>query len=196
MKKRPSPLWPPCSKINFRRNRLKFWLLPILLLTICSSLGASTIVNIEQERNSISVSMAFNDYEMAELEDSLTKGLKAEIIFTIQLYREASGLFSFLGDKLIREDNPAKEAAWDMLNRNYVIRDSFGGIMRYKNWNDFLADFFSLDSYTIKTEGGETVAYLVTRIEYSSVKLSPAMQILSFFKNPDTIITTWSKSEL
>lgn len=142
--------------------------------------------------------MRFEQYDPEELVDQLENGLKAEIIYTIQLYEKQTGFFRFLGDRLITELNITKEASWDMFNKQFMLKGERDTIHQFSESSDLLREFFALKDFRIGIDSlvENESNYLLARIEYKPIKLSAAMRLLSFFSSRDTVTTDWERREL
>jgi hypothetical protein len=129
---------------------------------------------------------------------SLWDGLRAEITFQIRLYRRSSGIFAFLGDRLLKEQRVYKVASFDFFENRYKILKGGRAAGEYVGEADFLEAFFSLR----EVELGEIETadpgdyYLLARVRMMPVKIIAPLNIITLFSS-DTVFTThWVEADL
>jgi hypothetical protein len=129
---------------------------------------------------------------------SLWDGLRAEITFQLRLYKRSSGVFAFIGDRLLHEKRVYKIASFDFYENRYKIRkgDSVEG--EYAAETEFLDAFYSLR----ETELGEIEIgdrgdyYLLARVRMMPVKIIAPLNIITLFSSETVFTTPWVEAEL
>lgn len=138
------------------------------------------------------------DSHSQEVLSSMWEGLRAEITFQLRLYRRSSGIFAFLGDRLISERRVYQIASFDFYENHYKIQmgDRMAG--EYSAEAEFLAAFFSLP----ETELGEVQVgdegdyYLLARVRMMPVKIVSPLNIITLFSTDTVFTTPWVEAEL
>ena len=129
---------------------------------------------------------------------SLWDGLRAEITFQLRLYRRSSGVFAFLGDRLLRERQVYQVASFDFYENRYKILRDNRITGEYAAETEFLDAFFSLpeiDLGEIETgDGGDY--YLLARVRMMPVKIIPPLNIITLFSTDTVFTTPWVEAEL
>ena len=196
-----------CSKQNSRRSEAKTPVIPILLLLV------STFVSGQEARLDAAVrgrrvygTVEYLDSNFAErgvsasqaVLASLWDGLRAEITFQLRLYRRSSGVFAFLGDRLLRERQVDQVALFDFYENRYKILRDNRITGEYAAETEFLDAFFSLpeiDLGEINTgDGGDY--YLLARVRMMPVKIIPPLNIITLFSTDTVFTTPWVEAEL
>ena len=196
-----------CSKQNSRRSEAKTPVIPILLLLV------STFVSGQEARLDAAVrgrrvygTVEYLDSNFAErgvsasqaVLASLWDGLRAEITFQLRLYRRSSGVFAFLGDRLLRERQVDQVALFDFYENRYKILRDNRITGEYAAETEFMDAFFSLpeiDLGEINTgDGGDY--YLLARVRMMPVKIIPPLNIITLFSTDTVFTTPWVEAEL
>ena len=129
---------------------------------------------------------------------SLWEGLRAEIAFHLRLYRRNSGLFAFVGDRLINEQRVYQIASFDFYENRYKIQRDDETAGEYRGEAEFLDAFFSLpeiDLGEIETAEGEDY-YLLARVRVMPVKIIAPLNIITLFSSDTVFTTPWVEAEL
>ena len=129
---------------------------------------------------------------------SLWDGLRAEITFQLRLYRRSSGIFAFLGDRLLRERRVYQIASFDFYENRYKILKDNRITGEYTAEAEFLDAFFSLpeiDLGEIETGDGRDY-YLLARVRMMPVKIIAPLNIITLFSTDAVFTTPWVESEL
>jgi hypothetical protein len=204
-----------CSKQNSRRSEAKTPVIPILLLLV------STFVSGQEARLDAAVrgrrvygTVEYLDSNFAErgvsafaergvsasqaVLASLWDGLRAEITFQLRLYRRSSGVFAFLGDRLLRERQVYQVASFDFYENRYKILRDNRITSEYAAETEFMDAFFSLpeiDLGEINTDDGGDY-YLLARVRMMPVKIIPPLNIITLFSTDTVFTTPWVEAEL
>jgi hypothetical protein len=133
-----------------------------------------------------------------EVLSSLWEGLRAEITFQLRLYRRNSGLFAFIGDRLLSERRVYQIASFDFYEDRYKIHrgDQIAGV--YAEEAEFLDAFFSLPETElgeIETAAGEDY-YLLARVRMMPVKIIAPLNIITLFSSDTVFTTPWVEAGL
>jgi len=129
---------------------------------------------------------------------SLWDGLRAEITFQLRLYRRSSGIFAFLGDRLLMEKRVQQTASFDFYENRYKILKGDRRAGEFAAEAEFLDAFFTLP----QTELGELQAgegkdhYLLARVRMMPVKIIAPLNIITLFSNETVFTTPWVEAEL
>jgi hypothetical protein len=129
---------------------------------------------------------------------SLGDGLRAEITFQLRLYKRSSGIFSFIGDRLLHEKRVQKIASFDFYENRYKIRKGYSVAGEYAAGEEFVEAFFSLPETElgeIEIEEGEDY-YLLARVRMMPVKIIAPLNIITLFSSETVFTTPWVEAEL
>jgi hypothetical protein len=131
---------------------------------------------------------------------TLDSGMRAEIIFTIQVYRHPEGLIRLLGDRLVQEIRITREARWDALGEQYVVSSSLGPEVRTRSIDEFVRRFFGISNFVLpwsflRADGnqGGSPSYMMVRLQVRPMKLVSALAILSFLHMEQEISSAWAR---
>ncbi len=143
------------------------------------------------------VSLSLHNPPAREILERLKDGLKSEIRFDVRVYQKTTGIFRFLGDKLIGECHPAYEAQWDEFSNQFVVTTDNHHTYRFATARAFVAFFFSLSYYPtairLATDRGY---YMLTSIEVDATKLAPPLNMISLLVPLDRHTTAWERTRL
>lgn len=189
---------PSFSKTGLKRNSL---FLLLLILLGAPLFGDEREAHIEATRvgNSFTFELAVLSAPEEEILNSLLEGMRSEVEYRIQLYRESRGLLRFFGDRLVEEYETHYVAYFDPFTRSYRI-DSSGafdsGEQVFEDPNSFLHAFLSLRSNDLRLpEMGE--AYRIRgRSIVRPVRIAPPLGLMGFFLSNNRYGTAWVSVEL
>jgi len=196
-----------CSTPNSRRSKAKNPVILILLL-LASAYGSAQEARLEAVLRGRKVfgAVEYLDSHFAErgvsasqeVLASLWDGLRAEITFQLRLYRRSSGIFAFLGDRLLMEKRVQQTASFDFYENRYKILKGDRRAGEFAAEAEFLDAFFTLP----QTELGELQAgegkdhYLLARVRMMPVKIIAPLNIITLFSNETVFTTPWVEAEL
>ena len=143
------------------------------------------------------VSLSLQDPPAREILDRLREGLKSEIRFDVRVYQKTSGIFRFLGDKLIGECHPAYEAQWDEFSNQFIVTTDDHRTYRFATAPAFVKFFFSLPHYATRVQlPPGRGCYMLTSIEVDATKLVPPLNMISLLVPLDRHTTAWERTRL
>jgi hypothetical protein len=155
-------------------------------------------VRIAFNKEAPALSVTLLNAEREVILDTLNKGLKAQIIFSIKIYEKAEGLCAFLGDRLVEEYNLFSVAYRDYFVDEYVVESWRGDKTYFKKAELFFTAFFSLKDFRMKGleefQGGRY--YVFVRVQLDAVKLIPPFTILTFLPFGGRFTSPWVRMEL
>ncbi len=130
---------------------------------------------------------------VTEVIDSLSAGLKSEIIYQFRLYERTNGLLSFFGDRLVAEARPAYTAHFDVFRDVYVVGTNDGTEQLFQTEADFVRGFFHIQDVALgqSTLEDPLSHYVQVRIRLIPVKLRPPLTIIALFSAAGSIFTDW-----
>jgi hypothetical protein len=163
------------------------------LIATAASYSAELSVSVRDESGVVVVDAVVDRYTGPSVVESVHEGLKAEVRFSIQLYREESGISGFLGDSLVADYSPHHVGEWDPFRRMYSIRRHDGRELLAGDRTAYLEALFSLTGYRLPRNlfvAGRDY-YLLCKAEVVPVRLVSALGILSVFTNRQTQPTEW-----
>lgn len=134
-----------------------------------------------------------------EILDSLREGMRSQVEFRVQLYRESRGFWSLFGDRLIEEYETRHLAYFDPFTRSYIITS--GGAFsdnqqRYEEPEDFLDAFLSLSSTRVSLPSQEVGYRLRGRSVVEPVRVAPPLGLMGIFLPNERYTTSWVSVEL
>lgn len=142
----------------------------------------------------IDLDIRLENLPVGEILESLEKGYRSEIIFNVKVYREAEGLFAFLGDRLIREASLSREAGWDMFDRMYYFTEETGEKHTFTDGKNFFAELFSLHHLRLSADlDTERRYYLLANVQVNPVKLAPPISIIQIVRPEGRYTTPWER---
>ncbi|NOY10333.1 MAG: hypothetical protein GXP33_15980 [Spirochaetes bacterium] len=186
-------------KTNSRRNKtrgvapailcLSLFIIPVNLFSeqLISSAG------IYGEKILVSAELEPKDY--SEVVKTMRDGLRPEIFYQFRLYKKQHGIMALLGDKLVYEDNLVYTGSYDLYEKRFFLKVKDDGEYTFIKSRNFLKYFFKLHNYSLSysIKGNVSDYYLISRVKYIPVKLVPPLNIVSFFINPDSVVTGWQR---
>jgi len=143
------------------------------------------------------VSLSLRNPPTREILERLREGLKSEIRFDVRVYQKTSGIFGFLGDKLIGECHPAYEAQWDEFSSQFIVANDDHHLYRFATAPAFAKFFFSLPYYAtgVKIPPGHGY-YMLTSVEVDATKLVPPLNMISLLVPIDRYTSAWERTRL
>jgi hypothetical protein len=187
---------------NSRRSKAKTPVILILLL-LASAYGSAQEARLDAVLRGRKVygAIEYLDSHGQEVLASLWDGLRAEITFQLRFYRRNSGIFAFLGDRLLNERRVYQTASFDFYENRFKIQRDDRIIGKYAGEMEFLDAFFSLP----QTELGEIETggtgdagdyYLLARVRMMPVKIIAPLNIITLFSTETVFTTPWVEAEL
>lgn len=133
-----------------------------------------------------------------EVLSSVWEGLRAEITFQLRLYRRSSGVFAFLGDRLLSERRVYQIASFDFYENRYKILKGDRIAGEYETETEFLDAFFSLPETELGEVETENVGeyYLLARVRMMPVKIIAPLNIITLISTETVFTTPWVEAEL
>ena len=180
-----------------KRSRL----FPILVITLLGTVAIAQESAIEAtrlgERFSFLVEVEFAPEE--EILDSLREGMRAEVEYRVQLYRESSGIWRLFGDRLVEEYESRRIAYFDPFTRSFRI-DSYGafpnGEERYDEEGAFLAAFLTLRSTPLYLPENGSDYRLRGRTVVRPIRVAPPLGLMGLFVANNRYSSSWVSVEL
>ncbi len=195
MKTMQSKLLQSCSKTGLKKSSVynASTLIPILVLfflqpALLSSLDITHTLFTHEKSFSLRLNMV--DFPVYKVREVFQKGETTQVRFEVRLFKESSGIWSFLGDELLGEHS----------NTYYGSYDPFYNLFRLKTDKDtheFMMEenFFSAfrsyhTSFDLPTSGADRI-YLRARITFTPRKLMPPLNVLEPFLLDSRETTGW-----
>ncbi len=190
-----------CSRTDLRRSKTKKRVVFLFLIFSAFFLyPQSAELNFSIRDNNLFVFLDLVEYDSEDMLLSLKEGFRSEIVFHIRLYEENTGVFEFIGDKLIYEVNPVYEARWDLVNNGYTITTEKNGeknIIRFIDRKDFLGFFLKLSDCRIdKVINVAKKCYLTGRVSICSIKLPAPFTVPYLLMGGSKVTTPWKRLDL
>lgn len=172
-------------------------------LVLCAATRAPALsleANINPGPQGVTLDVRTNAPPAQAVLRTLDAGMRAEVIFTIQIYRRPEGLIRLLGDRLVQEVRITREARWDAFGEQYVVSSSLGPEVRTRSIDDFVRRFFGISDFVLpwsflrndKSDGGSP-SYMMVRLQVRPMKLVSALAILSFLHMEQEISSAWAR---
>ena len=191
-----------CLKPDSRRSKAKTPVLLILLL-LASAYGTAQEARLDALLRGRKVygAVEYLDAHGQEVLASLRDGLRAEITFQLRLYRRNSGIFAFLGDRLLNERRVYQTASFDFYENRFRLQRDDRIIGKYAGEAEFLDAFFSVPQIGLgeieaggSGDGGQY--YLLARVRMMPVKIIAPLNIITLFSTETVFTTPWVETEL
>jgi hypothetical protein len=191
--------YPDCSRPNSRRNSAIVAVVPILLqlVSVCA-FAQEARLDAVLRGGRVYAAVEYLDVHSQEVLASLRDGLRAEIIFQLRLYKRSSGVFAFLGDRLLSEKRVYKVASFDFYENRYKILKGDTTVGDYAGEAEFLDAFFSVGETDLgRIDSGERRDhYLLARVRMMPVKIIAPLNIITLFSSEAVFTTPWTEAEL
>jgi hypothetical protein len=146
----------------------------------------------------LAVDASIVGYAGPSVVETVHEGLRSEVRFTIQIYRDETGVSGLLGDTLLGEFSPTHLAHWDPFQRMYTIRRHDGSETAVADRTEYVEELFTLKGYRIPADVFEAGRdyYLLGQAAVVPVRLVPALSILSVFTDRQIAATDWVRSAI
>lgn len=150
------------------------------------------------EGGGLAVDASIIDYAGPSVVETVHEGLRAEVRFIIQIYRDETGVSGLLGDTLLGEFSPTHLAHWDPFQRMYTIRRHDGSETVVADRTEYVEELFTLKGYRIPADVFEAGRdyYLLGQAAVVPIRLVPALSILSVFTDRQIAYTDWVRSAI
>lgn len=181
-----------------RRNSL--FLLLLILLEVPIS-GQEREARIEATRRGARFSFEMDLLAAPEEEilTALREGMRSEVEYRVQLYRESSGLWRFFGDRLVEEYETRYIAYFDPFTRSYRI-DVHGafrsGEQVFEDSRAFLRAFLTLKSNSLTLPEVGRGYRIRGRSTLRPVRVAPPLGLMGLFLSNNRYGTSWVSVEL
>ena len=190
--KRLTPLL-PFSRTDSKK--IEFALLLLLLISRTAQ-AQSLRVSVEHfpAESSVSLACLVVDAPEGELWESVDQGFQVEVLYTLRLYRKSTGLFRFLGDKIIEDAEAARIGEYDPFTGLYLIHDTFsGGTLHSDDRESFFSKLLRIEGIRFEIPREEASYYILAEARISPIKLKPPLTILSIFPKRNRHQTDWTR---
>ena len=185
MKAKQSKLLQSCSKTGLKKSSVykASTLIPILVLFFLQPATLSSLDvthTLFTHENSLSLRLNMVDFPANKVKDVFQKGETTQVKFEVRLFRESSGIWSFLGDELLGEHSNTYYGSYDPFYDLFRLRtdeDTFEFMIEENFFSAFRSYHTSFDLPA--SEAGQT--YLRARITFTPRKLMPPLNVLGPF---------------
>jgi hypothetical protein len=130
---------------------------------------------------------------------ALREGMRSEVEYRVQLYREAKGIWRFFGDRLIEEYETHHIAYFDPFTRSYRL-DASGafatGERSFERGENFLDAFLSVTSNQMLLPRESRSYRLRGRAIVRPVRVAPPLGLIGVFLPREHHTTAWVSLEL
>jgi len=166
--------------------------IPLFVVTALPCLAEKAAFELRRPAGQLVVTARLENVKEEEILSALEQGLESEIVYHFRLFERTTGIFSFLGDRLLSQEAIGFTASLDRFNNTYVIDPTQGEPRLFKEKNDFLCRFLELEAHAFSEFQPEPDKqyYLRARIQLTPAVISgPLSIILLFFRTG--ITTEW-----
>ncbi len=127
--------------------------------------------------------------QQARLVGNLRGGLQAQVSFQFLPYERSKGWFSFLGDRLLKEQNASRIASFDIFADRFSIQSEDGAVAYYDSEQPFLEAFLSVEALPLAPLEVSDASryYVLARVRLEPVKLIPPLNIIAGFAARGTV---------
>ncbi len=135
----------------------------------------------------------------SEILDALREGMRSEVEYRVQLYRETEGIWRFFGDRLIEEYETHHIAHFDPFTRSYklVASGAFsGGEQSFEDPQAFLQAFLSIKSAPVVLPSEGSDYWIRGRAIVRPVRVAPPLGLIGVFLPSQRHGTAWASVEL
>jgi hypothetical protein len=122
---------------------------------------------------------------------AVREGLTSEIVFQFRLYQTQHGLRGLFGGRLLLERKITRLARMDIFDGKYIIRSDPGEMVRYRDEEAFIRQFFQAADVDLGIRPDGCV--VLARIRYSPVRLVAPLAIISLFTRRTAVTTRWAE---
>lgn len=193
--KRLTPL-SPFSKRGSKKIELA---LLFLLLTPLTPGSQTLELSVESypEQSAVLLDCVVSGAPEDELWESVEEGFQVEVAYTVRLYRTNTGLFRFLGDRIVEDAEPSRIGEYDPFTKLYLIHDTATGrTIRADNRDSFLSQLLRIRDIRFELPREEGAYYLLAGAEISPVKLKPPLTILAVFSKKNRYQTDFHRVDI
>lgn len=130
---------------------------------------------------------------------ALREGMRSEVEYRVQLYREAKGIWRFFGDRLIEEYETHYIAYFDPFTRSYRLDASGAFAPDQQSFQDagaFLDTFLSITSNPMPLPREGRQYRLRGRAVVRPIRVAPPLGLMGIFLPSERHGTAWVSLEL
>ncbi|MFP4426883.1 MAG: DUF4390 domain-containing protein [Spirochaetaceae bacterium] len=135
----------------------------------------------------------------AKILEALKEGMRSEVEYRVQLYREIDGIWRFFGDRLIEEYETHHIAYFDPFTRSYKIAATGAfakGERSFEEPEAFLREFLSIRSTPVKLPLEGSDYWIRGRAVIRPVRVAPPLGLIGVFLPNQRYGTAWTSAEL
>ena len=184
-----------CSKTGLKKSSVytadRVILVFILFLAqpvLLSSLDVThTLFNRE---SSFSIRLTMVDFPVHEVREVFRNGETSQVKFEVRLFKESTGIWSFMGDELLAEHSGTYTGSFDPFYDMYLLQTSDNSHEFVQEENFFSAFRSFYTSFDIPATP-ESRMYVRARITFTPRKLMPPLNVLEPFLLDSRESTGW-----
>lgn len=137
------------------------------------------------------------EYPEEQILNSFSKGYRSQVTYTVKIYEQNTGFFSFLGDRILSEYTIARIAGWDQFSERFFYTDADGRRKTFFSKKAFFENFFTLHNYPVKLPKGRSrQLYSLVGVEIEPVHLIPPLTIINMLNRKNIIHSGWKRVPL
>lgn len=195
MKAKQSKQLQSCSKTGLKKSSVSkaSVLIPVIVLFFLHpaplrSLELTHTLFTRESTFSIRITMV--DFPVQKVRNVFQKRETTQVRFEVRLFRETTGLLSFLGDQLIGEHNDTYHGSYDPFYEMFHLEtsDDSHDFLQEEN---FFSAFRSYYTSFVQPEAEADRIYLKARITFTPRKLMPPLNVLEPFLLDSRETTGW-----
>ncbi len=154
-------------------------------------------VDVTSADNAVSFDIFPREYPKQEVLHSFSRGYRSEIIFTVKIYEENTGFFSFFGDRIVTEHDISRIAGWDRFAEKFFYIDRGGTTRTFSAEKMFFDRLFSIEDVELTfPDGKPRELYALVRVTVEPVHLIPPLTIINLFHTRNVIHSRWKRVPL
>ncbi|MCF7915993.1 MAG: DUF4390 domain-containing protein [Spirochaetaceae bacterium] len=152
---------------------------------------------IYQQDNQITLVLQLNDFPVDKVQKVFRTGQTSQIQFEVRLFNKSEGVWGFLGDQLLEEQNIIYNGRFDPFSNMYRLETTTeNNITKTREYLEVTRFFNAFRSVRISFPSPSprsSTAYLRLRVKFAPRLLMPPLNVLEPFLLDHQITTGWTQ---
>ena len=153
--------------------------------------------HIYQQDDQITLILQLNDFPLDKVQQVFQTGQTSQVQFEVRLFNKSEGVWGFLGDQLLEEQNIIYNGSFDPFSNMYILETTTENnrtkSREYLEGMSFFSAFRSVRISFPALPPRSSMAYLRLRVKFTPRLLMPPLNVLEPFLLDHQITTEWTQ---
>ena len=186
-------------KTGLKKSNVCKAVIVILIFSLQPALLFSLEIDhrIYQQDDQITLILQLNDFPLDKVQQVFQTGQNSQVQFEVRLFNKSEGVWGFLGDQLLEEQNIIYNGSFDPFSNMYRLETTTeNSRTKIRDYLEVASFFSALRSVRISFPSPpplSSTTYLRLRVKFTPRLLMPPLNVLEPFLLDHQITTGWTQ---